>query len=204
VLDVGCGTGQMLHRARLRGYTGRLAGIDPAVAALRCARRRGDIEWAEGTAADIAWHREFDLATMVSHAFQCLLTDDDIRASLTAIHSALRDGGRFAFETRHSQAQAREHWAVGDSGEIAFPDGRTLRMSYRIEVRGEIVDMVEATSLAAGTVEREDAGSLRFLSPETINTLLAETGFGIEAQSGDWDGGPITEQGKEIITMAGA
>ena len=204
VLDVGCGTGQMLHQARLRGHTGRLAGIDPDVAALRRARRHGDIEWAEGTAADIAWRKEFGLATMVSHAFQCLLTDDDIRASLTAIHTALRDNGRFAFETRHPQARAWEHWPVADSGEITFPDGRTRRMSYRIELRGEIVDTVEATTLADGTILREDTGSLRFLTPETLNTLLAETGFEIEAQFGDWDRTPITDQSKEIITIARA
>ncbi|WP_413252343.1 hypothetical protein [Streptomyces lydicus] len=29
VLDVGCGTGAMLHRARERGHLGRLAGLDP-------------------------------------------------------------------------------------------------------------------------------------------------------------------------------
>ena len=204
VLDVGCGTGQMLHRARARGHTGRLAGIDPDAASLRRARRREDVEWVRGRAADIAWHREFELATMVSHAFQCLLTDEEIRASLAAIHGALREGGRFAFETRHPQARAWEQWTVGDSGEIAFPDGRVLRMRYRVELRGEIVDTVEVTALADGTVLREDAGSLRFLDVTALNAFLAEAGFEIEAQHGDWDGGPITAQSKEIITVARA
>ena len=80
VLDVGCGTGSMLHCARDHGHTGRLVGLDPDRAALARARRRADIEWVEGTAADAVWDAEFDLATMVSHAFQCLVTDDDLRA----------------------------------------------------------------------------------------------------------------------------
>jgi SAM-dependent methyltransferase len=38
VLDVGCGTGTLLHRARECGHTGRLCGLDPDVAALDRAR----------------------------------------------------------------------------------------------------------------------------------------------------------------------
>jgi len=30
VLDVGCGTGAMLHEARQLGHVGRLCGLDPA------------------------------------------------------------------------------------------------------------------------------------------------------------------------------
>ena len=92
VLDVGCGTGAMLARARELGHTGRLAGLDPDRAALARARRRDGVEWVEGTAADVVWVAEFGLATMVSHAFQCLVTDVDLRPSLAGIRAALREG----------------------------------------------------------------------------------------------------------------
>ena len=202
VLDVGCGTGQMLHAARERGHAGRLVGIDPDAASLRRARRRGGIEWVLGKAADIACYREFELATMAGHAFQCLLTDDEVRASLSAVRHALRDGGRFVFETRHPQAKAWEQWVGADSGSIAFPDGRVLRMRYRVGVRADIVDTVEVTALADGTVLREDVGSLRFLDVEPLNALLAGTGFAVEAQYGDWERGPITAESTEIVTIA--
>jgi SAM-dependent methyltransferase len=39
VLDVGCGTGVLLHRAREAGHTGRLCGLDPDEAMLSRARR---------------------------------------------------------------------------------------------------------------------------------------------------------------------
>jgi SAM-dependent methyltransferase len=202
VLDVGCGTGQMLHEARARDHAGRLVGIDPDPAALRRARQREDIEWLEAKAADITWRAEFDLATMTSHAFQCLLSDEELRHSLSAIHDALRTGGRLAFETRHPQARAWEQWAAADPDDIAFPDGRVLRMEYRIDVRGDIVDTTEITALADGTVLREDAGSLRFLAVVPLNAFLAEAGFEVEAQYGDWTRGPITQDSREIITIA--
>jgi len=44
VLDVGCGTGRLLHRAREAGHTGRLCGLDPDPAMLEQARARTDIE----------------------------------------------------------------------------------------------------------------------------------------------------------------
>lgn len=204
VLDVGCGTGLLLHEARRRGHTGRLAGIDPDVAALRRARRVEDVEWVEGSAADIAWRGEFELATMTSHAFQCLITDEEVRASLAAIRRALRGGGRFAFETRHPQATAWERWVVGDSGDISFTDGRVLRMSYRAAVRGDVVELVEVTATADGTVLREDPGSLRFLNPGALNAFLAEAGFEVQEQYGDWERGPVTAESREIVTVARA
>ncbi len=110
VLDVGCGTGALLHRARQAGHAGRLCGVDPDPAMLGVARRRADIEWVTATAAAMAWDREFALAIMAGHAFQVLVDDDELRASLTAIRRALADGGRFAFETRNPLAREWESW----------------------------------------------------------------------------------------------
>ncbi len=70
VLDVGCGTGRILHRARQAGHAGRLCGLDPDPAMLGVARRRTEIEWVAGTAASVTWNREFDLAVMSGHAFR--------------------------------------------------------------------------------------------------------------------------------------
>jgi len=110
VLDIGCGTGTLLPRARAAGHTGRLVGIDPDRAALDVARRHGDIEWIEGTAASMTWDRDFDLVVMMSHSFQSFVTDDDLRATLVAIHRALVDGGRFVFKTRNP---AVREWEEG-------------------------------------------------------------------------------------------
>src|SRR5271163_3496428 len=101
VLDVGCGTGAMLHRARESGHTGRLCGLDPAPGMLEQARKRADIEWILGDLASVSFDREFDLVVMTGHAFQVLVEDRDLRAALASIRSALTDDGCFAFETRN-------------------------------------------------------------------------------------------------------
>src|SRR5678815_2676296 len=101
VLDVGCGTGALLHLARKAGHTGRLCGLDPAEGMLEQARRRSDIEWVLGDLSSVRWEREFDLVVMTGHAFQVFIDDKEVDASLAAIRSALTDEGRFVFETRN-------------------------------------------------------------------------------------------------------
>jgi SAM-dependent methyltransferase len=203
VLDVGCGTGAMLACAREHGHRGRLAGLDPDRAALDRARRRAGIEWAEGTAADARRQAEFDLATMTGHAFQCLVTDHDLRASLGAIHAALRDGGRFAFETRHPQARAWQDWNPSNGSDITDAAGRALRVWHEVEsVAGDVVTVTETTAVADGTVLRVDRASLRFPGLQALSTFLAGAGFEIEAQYGDWDRAPVTTASREIITIA--
>jgi SAM-dependent methyltransferase len=206
VLDVGCGTGQMLHHLREAGHAGPLAGIDPDAAAVRRARRRRDlaIEWAEGTAADIRWTRQFELATMASNAFQCLVEDEEVRASLAAIRGALADGGRFLFETRHPQARAWDQWACAAPSRIEY-QGRPLLQSWQIEsVADGVVTMTETTSQADGVILHVGRASLRFLDLPALLSRLAEAGFAVEAQHGDFSGGPITPTSRSIVISARA
>jgi SAM-dependent methyltransferase len=203
VLDVGCGTGNMLHRARADGHAGRLTGIDPDRAALDVARRRGDIEWVEGTAAAMTWDREFELAVMMGHAFQCLITDDEIRESLAAIRRALVDGGRFVFETRNPAARAWERWNPDHATDVVDPAGRAVRVTHQVlSVDGDVVTLTETTSDRDGTVLRVDRGSLRFLDAEALTRFLAEAGFVVDAWHGGWFGERLETGSAEIVTFA--
>ncbi len=203
VLDVGCGTGAMLHRARDQGHPGRLVGIDPDRAALARARRRTDIEWIEGTAADVPADTGFALATMVSHAFQCLVTDDDLRNSLAAVRAALRPGGRFAFETRHPQVHAWQDWNPSNAVEIDGPDGRPLRVWHQVDsLVDDLVTFTTTTAVPGGAVLRADRTVLRFLDVPTLDAFLTDAGFQIESRYGDWQRGPLTVTSREIVTIA--
>jgi SAM-dependent methyltransferase len=203
VLDVGCGTGALLRRARQASHTGRLCGVDPDCAMLQVAQCRNDVEWVAGTAASMTWDREFALAIMTGHAFQVLVGDDELRASLSAIRKALADGGRFAFETRNPLARAWENWNPRNPIDVVDPSGRPVRISYQVEaVVGDVVTLTETTSDPNGTPLRVDRASLRFLDLDTLAAFLSDSGFTIEAQYGGWFREPLTQTSPEIITIA--
>jgi len=201
VLDVGCGTGRLLHRAREAGHAGRLCGLDPDPAMLDQARSRADIEWVLADAASAAWDREFDLAVMAGHAFQVFITDDELRSSLGAIRAALAEGGRFGFDTRHPNARAWERWNT--SFETANPDGDVVTVGYQVhEIAGDVVRLTETLSGQWWDRPQAESGALRFLTPDRLQMFLRDAGFSIEEQFGDWNRSPLTAGCAEIITIA--
>ena len=205
VLDVGCGTGALLHRARESGHSGRLCGVDPDEASLNVARRRADIEWVSGTAASMTFSREFNLALMTGHAFQVLVTDEDVRESLAAIGRALVDRGLFAFETRNPLARTWEGWKPENAIDVVDDQGRELRIWHEVEeVTGDVVTLTETTADRDGTPLRVDRASLRFLDVDALADFLAEADFLIEAQYGGWQHEPLVATSPEIVTIARA
>lgn len=202
-LDVGCGTGALLHRAREAGHTGRLCGLDPDDASLNVARRRADIEWVSGTAASMTFVREFELALMTGHAFQVLVADEEVRDSLAAIGRALVDGGRFAFETRNPLARAWEQWNPENAIDVVDPSGRKVRIWHEVEaVAEDVVTFTETTGGRDGTQLRVDRASLRFLDVDALGDFLADAGFTIEVQYGGWLREPLEPTSPEIVTIA--
>jgi SAM-dependent methyltransferase len=203
VLDVGCGTGALLRRARDAGHAGRLCGVDPDRASLNVARQRTDVEWVQSTAAAISWEREFELTVMTGHAFQAVLGDQDVRDSLRAIRRALRDEGRFVFETRNPSAKAWEAWRPERGVTVTDPFGRVVRVWHRVEsVEGDVVTVTETTSDARGVALRVDRAGLRFMNEKTLTGFLGESGFDVEARYGGWAREPFTADSAEIITIA--
>ncbi|MEV4336284.1 class I SAM-dependent methyltransferase [Streptomyces sp. NPDC049590] len=206
VLDIGCGTGQLLRRARAGGHPGRLTGLDPAAAMLVQARRaRPDVEWVLGDVRVRHWRPEFDLVMMTGHAFQELVADEEIRVCLRAARAALRDGGRFVFETRNPGARAWERWTPDRVHEITAPDGTPVRVWHETLGTGPERGRVRFTETYAGPywpAPRSVHGVLRFLDAATLDGFLAEAGLTVAARYGDWDRAPLTPTSPEIITVA--
>jgi SAM-dependent methyltransferase len=203
VLDVGCGPGQLLRRARSAGHVGRLVGVDPDLAALTLARNDSSIEWHTGIAASMQFNAEFDLVVMTGHAFQSFITDDDLVASLAAIHQSLVPGGAFAFETRNPARREWEDWASGQPLSITDHRGVPVTVSYQIlSVDADVVTLTETTTATDGTVLRVDEGQLRFFDPGSLTDLLVSTGFSIESQFGDWDETLFGPDAAELITIS--
>ncbi len=203
VLDVGCGTGELFRLARNAGHTGRLCGLDPAEAMLEQARTRRDVEWVHGDLASVDWRREFDLVVMTGHAFQVFVEDDQLRASLAAIRSALKQDGRFVFETRNPSARGWEAWTPDNAKEIAH-GGSVVRMEHQVEtpVERDVVSFTATYTSPSWDRPLVSRSTLRFLDADSLSAFLSGAGLIIEEQFGDWDRQPLTDTSPEIITVA--
>jgi SAM-dependent methyltransferase len=203
VLDVGCGTGELLRRARAAGHTGRLCGLDPAEAMLDQARTRPDIDWVCDDLG-VAWDREFELVVMTGHAFQVLLEDREIRASLTTVRAALTEGGRFAFETRNPLDRAWERWTPDYAVQVVGPGGVELRMAHEVEtpVEGDLVSFTTTFTSPAWDRPQQSRSTLRFLDADSVASFVVDAGLAIDEQFGDWDRRPLISTCPEIITIA--
>ncbi|MFJ9039379.1 class I SAM-dependent methyltransferase [Streptomyces sp. NPDC102406] len=202
VLDVGCGTGALLIRARQEGHPGRLCGLDPAAAMLGVARRRTDVEWVHGTlSSPDRPDGPFDLVVMAGHAFQVLVDDTEIRTFLAAVRGLLAPGGRFAFETRNPAARAWEGWTPARAVQV---DG--------VRVAHEVVDGFDGRTVTFDTTfggAGRDGGevsrsTLRFVAEAGLDAFLAGAGLSVQARYGDWDRSPLTASSPEIISVCQA
>ncbi|OEU90412.1 methyltransferase [Streptomyces abyssalis] len=204
VLDIGCGTGELLHMARESGHTGRLCGLDPAEAMLgQARRRRPDVEWVLGEPGSAGWQGEFELVVMTGHAFQVFVEDEQLRSSLAAIRTALTADGRFAFETRNPAARAWEHWVPENEVELADPRGGVLRSRHEAEPPvGDTVTFRQTLTGPRWDVPQSSVSTLRFLGEGELSSFLSEAGLTAAEQFGDWDGRPLTDDSPEIITIA--
>ncbi|MCX4744314.1 class I SAM-dependent methyltransferase [Kitasatospora sp. NBC_01287] len=211
VLDVGCGTGELLHRARLAGHSGRLCGLDPAAAMLaharaRTAAERSGVEWVLGdlTTVPLSWQQRFELVVMTGHTFQVYLTDEELRTALGAVHSLLAPGGRFVFETRNPAAREWERWTPDRVSEVRGPDGTVVRFWREVAepVTGDIVRFRHTFAAPGRAQPRRTASTLRFLGRAALAEFLTGAGLVIEEQYGDLRGGPLTGASPEIVTVA--
>ncbi|MFJ4468981.1 class I SAM-dependent methyltransferase [Streptomyces sp. NPDC089424] len=204
VLDVGCGTGRLLGRARRAGHEGRLTGIDPAAAMLVQGRRANrEVEWVLGDLRCTAWREEFDLVVMTGHAFQELVGDEELRLALAAVRESLRPEGRFVFDTRNPAARAWETWTPERIREVPGPDGDLVRVWHEAltPVRGERVSFTETFDAPRWDGPRTSHSTIRFLDVSTLDRLLDEAGLVTRERYGDFDRGPLTATSPEIVSV---
>ncbi|THJ67439.1 methyltransferase domain-containing protein [Arthrobacter echini] len=205
IADIGCGTGSFAVRLALEGHT--VTGIDPAPRMLDVARSRDDAErvtWLEGTARDLG-PGPFDAAVMTGHAFQCLLTDEEILETLTEVRRRLVPGGRFMFETRNPTQKAWLDWQSPHGPEAIDSSAGPLLTAWRlIDVRDELVTFEAWTRFERDGTDLADASTLRFVTSERLADLLQEAGYTDVHWFGGWDGATFdAATSREIIVVAG-
>ncbi|MET4061589.1 ubiquinone/menaquinone biosynthesis C-methylase UbiE [Arthrobacter sp. UYP6] len=209
IADIGCGTGSFAVRLARAGHT--LTGIDPAAGMLAAARSRDGgelVTWLHGTAVNLP-AGPFDAAVMTGHAFQCLLTEAEILATLEAVRSRLTPGGTFYFESRNPATKAWLEWDSGSAGpERQESSAGPLEVEWELiaaeeEPDGVLVTFEDRTRFLADGERFASRSTLKFTRADVLARLLEEAGFGEVDWCGDWEGGPLDPaSSREIIVAA--
>lgn len=201
ILDLGCGTGLLCDAYAARGHD--VTGVDPVPSMLDVARAKPHgprIEWVQATAQAFRSPARFDLVIMTGHAFQVMLTEEDVRATCLTMREHLAPGGRVVFESRNPRMDWRALW-----------DG----WEERLEVDGEpVVVSCHSEPMVGQRLRFEmryyfpderlvSASELLFLPRERIEAHLLAVGLQVERVQGDSDGSPFDpERSHEMIFTA--
>ncbi|MEI7057302.1 class I SAM-dependent methyltransferase [Nocardioides sp. CCNWLW239] len=177
VIDLGCGTGSLAVRLAGEGLV--VVGVDPAAASLDVARSKPHadrVTWINGDAtAVVGGASGADLVVMTGNVAQVFVEDEDWSDTLTAVHSALRPGGWFVFETRRPEVRAWESWDLRPTT-VDLPDGRTAVVTRTVTT----VDLPLVTFEGSTTLDGDiltSTSTLRFRAREEIERDLLAHGF---------------------------
>lgn len=204
ILDVGCGTGRLACSLAERGHA--VTGVDLSSTMLDVARHRAGSErvrWVTASATSFSLAERFDLVLMTGHAFQNLLTDEDVKAALRTFRHHLLAAGRLAFESRNPLVRTWETWKPAVSARrVSVPNIGEVQVHHSTtSIAGEIV-----TYETHFQFPNDDlvvvADTLRFVTHAGLGTLLSEAGFTEVSWFGDWQGSPFTDLSPEIIVVA--
>ncbi|MCR9279558.1 MAG: class I SAM-dependent methyltransferase [Pseudomonadaceae bacterium] len=200
VLDIGCGTGTLCVGLAQRGHD--CTGLDPAAAMLDIARSKPGadrVRWVCATAQNLDLAERFDWIVMTGHAFQTLVSDQEIHLALRAMHRHLAANGCIAFETRNPVIDWDKHWRrestwITDSGPV-----RQVRSGVAWE--SGTARFHHDFHFADARLRSESV--LRFLSEAELRRHLSRADFAVKALVGDWQGADFEPQRSlEMIVVA--
>ena len=145
------------------------------------------VVWVESSSEDYVSEQRFDLIIMTGHAFQVLLTDIQVEATLATMARHLKPGGLIAFESRNPALDWDSIW--GRSYDMETPQGR-VHAVRRMTDRSRAPDFL---SFAWDYHFPDDVltsdSTLRFLSADAIRAFVDRAGLQVETILGDWQGG---------------
>lgn len=199
VLDLGCGTGTLCCALAQRGH--QVTGVDPAAPMLAIAAGKpyaDKVEWIQSNAQDYRSENRFDLIVMMGHAFQILLTDEEVLAVLGTMRRHLKPGGKAAFETRNPNIDWVRVWGTHAPVVHPLPGGRVRETLQITNASGELISFDQQFEFPDVTLT--SSSTLRFLARPQVETFIARSGLVVREVYGDWDRSPFEpEQSPEMI-----
>lgn len=208
ILDLGCGTGTFARRLAAAGHD--VVAIDPAPAMIDYARRQPGadaVRWFACALDGLPPGAPFDAVVMTGHAFQCLLTDDDIDATLRGVRRVLADGGRFLFDTRNPRVEPWRNWTPqASASRIDSPEFGSVELHHAVTaVDGTIVSFDTYYRFHRDDMQVKNTSRLRFIAQRDLQARVAVAGFPSTDWYGDWQRAPFDDAtSAEIIAVCHA
>ncbi|KER74010.1 SAM-dependent methyltransferase [Burkholderia cepacia] len=208
ILDLGCGTGTFARRLAAVGHD--VVAIDPAPAMIDYARRQPGadaVRWLARGLDSLPPGAPFDAVVMTGHAFQCLLTDTEIDATLRGVRRVLVDGGRFLFETRNPRVEPWRTWTPEHSARsVESRESGIVDLHHAVRsVDGAIVTFDTHYRFRRGDTVLTNTSRLRFIAQPELQVRVTAAGFASVDWFGDWQRAPFNEAtSAEIIAICRA
>lgn len=212
ILDVGCGTGRLLHFLADQGFS--ITGIDISLDAVQQALAKGKSKKVSIFNADMRnfdlQRKSFGLAFMVHNTLLYCLSMEDQLGCLQSIHKHLSPDGRLiidifmpSYNSTDLGAQGKFHFGkefIDDEGYIV-----QWFFSYSASFNDQKMDCTQILDKIdrAGIVHRSTIRfQQRFVYRCEMELLLKVAGFGLETIYGDYKFSSLHDQSERMIFVA--
>lgn len=209
VVELGVGTGRIAIPTAAAGV--EVIGIDLVPEMLAVARARAEatgvaarLRLVEGDMRTFTVEAPVPLVTIPFRTFLHNLRDEDQAATLRACHRALRPGGRLALNVFNPDLGLAERWAARGARDYRpYADGRVAaHHDVRPDMHGDARTVTSRLRWREGGATRRGSLTLRFVTRQEMEALLAAAGFRVESLSGDCLGAPFQEHSTELVWVA--
>ncbi|HEY32731.1 MAG TPA: class I SAM-dependent methyltransferase [Dehalococcoidia bacterium] len=131
ILDLCCGTGQLIKTLAGRGY--RITGLDGSAEMLRFARENApDAEFVHEDARYFKLPPVYHAAISAFDSLNHIMTLEELTSAFCNVYAALTEGGIFLFDL-NTEVQHRTHWDGSVQSIVEDDNVCVTRMSYDAE-----------------------------------------------------------------------
>ncbi len=198
VLDLCCGTGIVTVPLAETGL--EVVGVDISPAMLAQAKTKAEgqknLTFILQDVLEFSTSQHFGLVLMTGNAFQCFLTDDDLKTLFAKVYALLESGGVFIFDTRlpegydftlDAEFQLWNEYTDAAGNPVRFFAKQAAYDAEHGTLRYEMQDV-----FADGTV-KPSSETLKFTPLGTLLALARNAGFEIVGRYQDWHLEPLAE-----------
>lgn len=205
VMDVGCGTGELLIRFALEGA--RVTGVDLsaemlAIANEKCEKTGVRATLLEQSMTELAGEESYDIITIFCDSLNYLERESDVQATFEGVYSRLKTGGLLLFDV-HSVRKIEKGYIgqtfAEDEGEIAYI-WTAFPGEYPASVEHELTFFIEEHP--PHYIKKEELHKQRTFAISQYEAWLAAAGFTVKNITADFNEAPPHERSERIFFCA--